>query len=125
MLFLFFYSWFRRLLGGLSRDRLIKELLAENMVLRHQLAVRERNVSRPKLHRRGRLFFAALSRILPRNRWDAFSVSPETLLLWHRELIAKKWTYKGGRWADRPSTPSFGSSSSLWRRTARIGAATG
>lgn len=64
------------------------------MVLRQRLAVRERNAPRPKLRRRDRMFFAALSRILPRERWEVFSFSPATLLRWHRELIAKKWTYR-------------------------------
>jgi len=34
MLFAVVYSWFRSLADGLDADRLIKELLAENMVLR-------------------------------------------------------------------------------------------
>jgi hypothetical protein len=39
----------------------------------------------------GRL--AALSRMLPRARWSAFMVTPATLLRWHRDLIARRWTY--------------------------------
>jgi hypothetical protein len=31
---------------------------------------------------------AAISRILPRSRWSCFLVRPETLLRWHRRLIA-------------------------------------
>jgi len=34
MLFAVAYSWFRRLSGRLNQDRLMRELLAENMVLR-------------------------------------------------------------------------------------------
>lgn len=93
MFFLIVYAWFRRLIGAVSRDGLIRDLLAENMVLRHQLAVRERNAPRLKLRRRDRMFFAALSRILSRERWEVFSFSRRTLLRWHRELVAKKWTY--------------------------------
>ena len=31
--------------------------------------------------------------MLPRRSWSAFSVRPETLLHWHRQLVARRWTY--------------------------------
>ncbi len=105
--FLIIYAWFRRLIGAVNRDGLIRDLLAENMVLRHRLAVRERNAPRPKLHRRDRMFFAALSRILPRDRWEVFSFSPQTLLRWHRELVARKWAYKQKRMGRPPISPEL------------------
>src|SRR5262245_6903686 len=40
-----------------------------------------------------RLLLAAFSRILPRRFWNAFFVQPETLLSWHRGLVARRWTY--------------------------------
>jgi putative transposase len=60
----------------------------------HQLAVLGRTVKRPPLRRRDRMLLAAASRLLPRERWSAFPVSPQCLLRWHRELVARKWTYR-------------------------------
>jgi hypothetical protein len=65
----------------------------EIMVLRHQLMVLRRQVNRPALEPADRVLLAALSRLLPRARWNAFVVTPATLLRWHRELLARKWTY--------------------------------
>ena len=44
---------------------------------------------------------AALSQVLPRRRWPTFFVRPETLLGWHRRLVARRWTYGGQRGRPR------------------------
>ena len=46
------------------------------------------------MHRLDRMLLAAFSRLIPRERWSAFSVTPQTLLRWHRDLVRRKWPYK-------------------------------
>jgi putative transposase len=83
----------RRILGVLGLGRSPDEKDAEIAVLRHQIAVLNRQVARPRFTSVDRLILAALSRVLPRKRWAVFLVTPATLLRWYRELIARKWTY--------------------------------
>jgi transposase len=45
---------------------------------------------------------AAMSRVLPRARWSAFLVSPQTLLRWHRDLVRRKWTFRRRSRGGRP-----------------------
>jgi putative transposase len=77
------------LLLGRSRDQ--KEL--EILVLRHELRVMRRTSGRPRYVSRDRALLAAVSRVLSRDRWSAFTVTPETLLRWHRRMIRRRWTY--------------------------------
>ena len=74
----------------------------EILLLRHQLQVLERQVARPQLSQADRALLAAFSRVLPRERWASFFVTPATLLRWHRELVARRWTYPQP--ASRPSS---------------------
>jgi putative transposase len=80
-----------QLLILLARGDTTKDL--EILVLRHQLAALRRQVSRPTLEPADRALLAALSQALPRSRWSCFFVKPDTLLRWHRRLVAGAWTY--------------------------------
>jgi len=42
--------------------------------------------------------------VLPRRARASFVVTPATLLRWHRELVARRWTYPHRR-PGRPGTP--------------------
>jgi putative transposase len=80
-----------QLLVLLARGDAAKDL--EILVLRHQLTVLRRQIPRPKLEPADRALLAAVSRVLPRSRWSCFFVRPETLLRWHRRLVAGAWIY--------------------------------
>jgi len=73
-------------LAPLARGDAAKDL--ELLVLRHQLFVLRRQVPRPRLEPADRALLAAVSRVLPRARRSCFLVTPETLLRWHRRLVA-------------------------------------
>jgi hypothetical protein len=66
------------------------------LVLRHQLTMLRGQVPRPK--------FESAGRVRPRSRWSCLLVKPETLLRWHRRLVAGAWTYRLTDPAGRPST---------------------
>jgi putative transposase len=102
VLFALIYLLLRRLVALVGGSSDARRDDVEVLVLRHQLAVLRRQVGRPRLRRRDRLYLAALSRALPRQRWSSFLIRPQTLLRWHRELVRRKWTYRHGPAGGRP-----------------------
>ena len=86
--------------GKRGRDEHAKDV--EILVLRHQLRVLQRVAGAPKYRVTDRVLLAAASRVLPRDRWIAFLVTPATLLRWHRELVRRKWTYRRTGQPGRP-----------------------
>jgi Homeodomain-like domain len=78
-----------RLLCGLFRllARYGGERELEIVVLRHQVAILRRGGMRTQYRAADRALLAAVSRLLPPERWSCFAVSPQTLRRWHRALL--------------------------------------
>jgi hypothetical protein len=90
-------SW----LALLARSDAAKDV--EILVLRHEVAVLRRTNARPALTWLDRAVRSALSRLLPASLRQLRLVSPRTLLRWHAQLVARRWTYPHRR-PGRPPT---------------------
>jgi putative transposase len=87
------YLFFRQLMawcGLLARSSRSKD--AEILVLRHEVAVLRRQVSRPRLSWADRAVFAALTRLLSQAGRRHRIVAPATVVRWHRDLVTRRWT---------------------------------
>jgi transposase InsO family protein len=74
-----------------------RRVALENLVLRHQLAVYKRTVTRPKLLSSDRLFWVALSRVWTGWRQALVIMSPNTVLRWQRRRFREYWARPSAR----------------------------
>ncbi len=77
-----------------------RALTLENLALRHQFDVRQRNAKRPRMRDRDRALWVLLVRV-----WDNWQnslafVQPDTVIRWHRRGFRLYW-----RWKSRPKWP--------------------
>ena len=77
-------------------------LAFENIALRHQLAVLQRSVERPKIHRRDRILWSWLLRLWPRWQSALLIIKPETVISWHRQGFKLYWRWKSRATQGRP-----------------------
>jgi putative transposase len=66
----------------------------ENLALRHQLAVLQRSVRRPRLSRWDRVLWVWLSWVWAGWRSNLVIVQPATVLAWHRQGFQFYWRWK-------------------------------
>jgi hypothetical protein len=89
------YQMFSKLLGWIvlrTRSDTSKEIAI--LVLRHQLAVLQQRMPRPRMSWTDRALLGALTRLLPVHRRLGLGllVTPATILRLHRQLVTRRWT---------------------------------
>jgi putative transposase len=87
----------------LARSDTAKDI--EILVLRQEVAVLRRTNPRPTPTWLDRAMLSALSKLLPTSLRQLRLVSPRTLLRWHAQLVAHRWTYTRRRPGRPPTAP--------------------
>ena len=83
-----------------------RDLVLENLALRHQLAVYTRGRRRPRLRRHDRRFWSLLARGWSGWRGTLVMVEPDTVVRWHRSAWRAHWRWKSRRGPGRPHIPA-------------------
>ena len=98
---LFFIQKLLNLLG--RRLDIVAYLTAENLALRQHLIILKRNLARPSLKVRDRVFWKVLSHVWPSWRDSLVIVQPETVIGWQRRAFRFYWRRKSrGAYRGRP-----------------------
>ena len=83
-----------------------RALALENLALRHQLEVLQRNAKRPHLTNRDRTLWIILSHFWTDWRKSLMVVQPETVIRWHKRGFRLYWRWKSRpRWPGRRKVP--------------------
>ncbi len=82
-----------------------KSLVLENIALRHQLDVLQRNAKRPRLKPNDRVLWSLLSRFMPNWRQHLTIVQPDTVVRWHRSGWRLYWRWRCRSIRGRPKLP--------------------
>jgi hypothetical protein len=99
-------DWVSLLVGiALTALRGRHALLAENLLLRQQLAVALRPRRRLRLRWHDRLCWVVARRLVTDWRRHLVLVQPETVLRWHRRGWRLVWWWRSGRPTGRPRVP--------------------
>jgi hypothetical protein len=80
---------------------------AEILILRHQLAVLQRQqLRRPKLNWADRALLATPLSVIPKARRQGLHllVTPDTVLRWHRDIVSRRWARQVHARQDRPAS---------------------
>jgi len=89
----------RSLLSGFQSH---SRLALENLALRHQLAVLNRQAPKPKLRPADRLLWVGLLRFWPNWQQTLLLVQPQTVIAWHRLGFRLFWRWKSRARGGRP-----------------------
>ena len=100
------WDWVRivgwSVVSGLKSQR---DLTLENLALRHQLMVLQRQSGRLRLKDRDRLLWVWLRRYWPGWHRALVLVQPATVVKWHRNGFRAYWRWKSRRGPRKPHPP--------------------
>jgi putative transposase len=108
-----------------SHFRSHDSLRLENMALRHQLAVYQHTVKRPKLRPSDRLFWSWLSRLWPGWQHALAFVQPRTVIAWQKKRFRDYWRQRSQ--SGTPGRPAIATEvrdliQDMWRSNPMWGA---
>lgn len=91
----------QRFWGTVARER--RDLVLENIALRHQMEILTRTRRRSALQPAGRPLWSSLARVWPDWRCHVVIVHPDTVACWHRTAWRRYWKWRSR--GPRPGRP--------------------